>query len=52
MGWAAEEFKDIDLGDRCLDKRTVLLAERRAAMLLARIKLGLQDCLYLGNMDD
>ena len=31
MSWAAEEFKDIDLGDRRLDRRTVLLAERMAA---------------------
>jgi len=31
MSWAAEEFKDIDLGDRRLDKRAVLLAERMAA---------------------
>lgn len=31
MSWAAEEFKDIDLGDRRLNRRTVLLAERLAA---------------------
>jgi hypothetical protein len=37
MSWAAEEFKDIDLGDRRLDKRTVLLAERLAANPLASI---------------
>lgn len=37
VGWAAEEFKDIDLGDRRLDKRTVLLAERMAANPLASI---------------
>jgi len=37
MIWAAEEFKDIDLGDRRLDKRTVLLAERMAAKPLASI---------------
>ena len=37
MSWAAEEFKDIDLGDRRLDKRTVLLAERMAANPLASI---------------
>lgn len=37
MSWAAEEFKDIDLGDRRLDKRTVLLAERMAAKPLASI---------------
>ena len=30
-------FKDIDLGDRRLDKRTVLLAERMAANPLASI---------------
>jgi hypothetical protein len=37
MSWVAEEFKDIDLGDRRLDKRTVLLAERMAAKPLASI---------------
>lgn len=37
VSWAAEEFKDIDLGDRRLDKRTVLLAERMAANPLASI---------------
>lgn len=37
MSWAAEEFKDIDLGDRRLDKRTVLLAERMAASPMASI---------------
>lgn len=37
MSWAAEEFKDIDLGDRRLDKRAVLLAERLAANPLASI---------------
>lgn len=37
MGWAAEEFKNIDLGDRRLDKRTVLLAECMAANPLASI---------------
>lgn len=37
MSWAAEEFKAIDLGDRRLDKRTVLLAERMAARPLASI---------------
>lgn len=37
MSWAAEEFKDIDLGDRRLEKRTVLLAERMAANPLASI---------------
>jgi len=37
MGWAAEEFKAIDLGDRRLDKRTVLLAERMAANPMASI---------------
>lgn len=37
MSWAAEEFKDIDLGDRRLDKRTVLLAERMAANPMASI---------------
>lgn len=30
-GWAAQEFKDIDLGDRRLNKRAMLLAERMAA---------------------
>jgi hypothetical protein len=28
--WAAAEFKDIDLGDKRLNKRAVLLAERFA----------------------
>jgi len=37
MSWAAEEFKDIDLGDRRLDKRAVLFAERMAAKPLASI---------------
>jgi IS4 transposase len=37
MGWAAEEFKHIDLGDRRLDKRAVLLAERLAANPAASI---------------
>lgn len=37
MSWAAEEFKDIDLGDRRLNKRTALLAERLAANPLASI---------------
>jgi hypothetical protein len=37
MSWAAEEFKDIDLGDRRQDKRAVLLAERMAAKPLASI---------------
>lgn len=37
MNWAAEEFKDIDLGDRRLNKRTVLLAESMAANPLASI---------------
>ncbi len=27
MSWAAEEFKGINLGDKRLDKRAVLLAE-------------------------
>jgi hypothetical protein len=30
MSWAAEKFKGIDLGDKRLDKRAVLLAERLA----------------------
>lgn len=30
MSWAAEEFRDIDLGDKRLDRRAVLLAERLA----------------------
>lgn len=30
MGWAAEEFEGIDLGDRRLDSRAVLLLERLA----------------------
>lgn len=37
MSWAAEEFKEIDLGDQRLNKRTVLLAERMAANPLASI---------------
>ena len=37
MIWAAEEFKDIDLGDGRLNKRTVLLAESMAAKPLASI---------------
>jgi Transposase DNA-binding len=37
MGWAAEEFEHIDLGDRRLDKRAVLLAERLAANPAASI---------------
>lgn len=37
MNWAAEEFKDINLGDRRLNKRTLLLAERLAAHPLASI---------------
>ena len=31
MNWAAEEFKDLDLGDKRLNKRTVRLVERFAA---------------------
>lgn len=31
MGWASEEFNTIDLGDKRLSKRAVLLAERLAA---------------------
>ncbi|WP_295543813.1 transposase [uncultured Thiohalocapsa sp.] len=30
MGWAAEEFRDLDLGDKRPKARTVLLAERLA----------------------
>lgn len=30
MSWATEEFRDIDLGDKRLDRRAVLLAERLA----------------------
>jgi IS4 transposase len=37
MGWATEEFKDIDLGDQRLNKRTVLLAESLAANPMASI---------------
>jgi putative lipase involved disintegration of autophagic bodies len=43
MSWAAEEFKDIDLGDRRLDKRTVLLAERMAANPMASIPQACGD---------
>ena len=31
MGWASEEFDTIELSDKRLDKRAVLLAERMAA---------------------
>ena len=31
MGWAEKEFEGIDLGDKRLDKRAVLLAERLSA---------------------
>ncbi|MGQ7846344.1 IS4 family transposase [Granulosicoccus sp. 3-233] len=31
MGWASEEFETIDLGDKHLDKRAVLLAEQFSA---------------------
>lgn len=37
MSWAKEEFKGIDLGDKRLDKRAVLLAERLAAKPMASI---------------
>lgn len=37
MSWAAEEFKDIDLGDHRLDKRVERLAERPAANPMASI---------------
>jgi len=37
MSWAAEEFKDIDLGDRRLNKRAVLMAESLAAKPMASI---------------
>jgi hypothetical protein len=37
MSWAGEKYKDIDLGERRLDKRTVLLAERMAAKPQASI---------------
>ncbi len=37
MSWAAPEFKEIDLGDERLNKRTVLLAECMAANPLASI---------------
>ena len=37
MGWAAEEFKEIDLGDQRLNKRAVLLAEQLAANPMASI---------------
>lgn len=36
-GWAAEEFKGIDLGDRRLNRRAVLLAERLAQSPTASI---------------
>jgi hypothetical protein len=37
MSWAAEEFKGIDLGDKRLGKRVVLLAERLAEKPTASI---------------
>lgn len=37
MGWAEAEFSGIDLGDKRLDKRAVLLAERLAAKPTASI---------------
>jgi sensor domain CHASE-containing protein len=37
MNWAAEEFKDLDLGDKRLNKRMVRLVERFAANTLASI---------------
>ena len=37
VSWAAEEFKNVDLGDQRLNKRTALLAERMAANPLASI---------------
>jgi hypothetical protein len=37
MGWAAEEFKDIDLGDKRLNKRAAVLAEQLAAKPTASI---------------
>ena len=37
MSWAAEEFKEIRLGDRRLDKRAVLMAEQLAANPMASI---------------
>jgi hypothetical protein len=37
MSWAEEEFKGIDLGDKRLDKRVVLLAERLAEKPTASI---------------
>jgi len=37
MSWAVEEFKNIDLGDQRLNKRTALLAEHLAANPLASI---------------
>jgi hypothetical protein len=33
MSWAAEEFKDIDLGDKRLDQRAVRLAEKPTASI-------------------
>ena len=37
MSWATEEFKNIDLGDARLNKRTALLAEQLAANPMASI---------------
>ena len=37
MGWAAQEFNTIDLGDKRLDKRAVLLAEQLAEKPTASI---------------
>lgn len=37
MSWAKAEFKGVDLGDKRLDKRAVLLAEQLAAKPTASI---------------
>jgi IS4 transposase len=37
MSWAADEFHALDLGDRRLNRRTVLLAERLSAQPMASI---------------
>jgi hypothetical protein len=37
MGWAAEEFKEIALGERRLNKRAVVIAEQLAANPMASI---------------
>ncbi len=44
MSWAEEEFKNIDLGDRRLDKRASLLADCMAANPMASIPQACGGC--------